>query len=363
MKAHLFRCLALLFVVGSSSAQVHEWVIAKGATYEQTADNTPPGAPLWSIFINVDTVNPTDATSVTISGGSIVGSIPLIFQDDGWELNGVFPSQAAMNGFLASNMTYTFTLSGGMLGTLVQSAPLGPEVYPNAPYLTGTSWSDALTTNSAVANTLTWNNPGAIVAASGATIFQVYDDDDDLVNEWTPGGTTSGTISAGLLDADTSYEGGLIFANLSNISGTGGFGIDGLTGHITLMEFPVETIPAAEITLRNAGSNPASYSAGLARIGQPWFGSVDLTTTGHSHAQVLGYFAPANLPLGGGQVLLIGGPKLFALPLQAGPIASWNGTIPNDLTLAGVTVYTQAVHILGVTPFALSNAQDLTLGS
>ena len=70
----------------------------------------------------------------------------------------------------------------------------------------------------------------------------------------------------------------------------------------------------------------------------------------------------ANLALAGGQVLLIGGAKLFGLPLMGGPLASWSVPIPVDASLAGLTVYTQAIHLFGVTPFALSNAQDLFLG-
>ena len=53
---------------------------------------------------------------------------------------------------------------------------------------------------------------------------------------------------------------------------------------------------------------------------------------------------------------------MFALPLKPGPIASWSAPVPNDPSLAGIVVYTQAVHVFGVTPFALSNAQDLVLG-
>ena len=43
-------------------------------------------------------------------------------------------------------------------------------------------------------------------------------------------------------------------------------------------------------------------------------------------------------------------------------MANWTETIPNNPALVGTTYYTQALHYLGVTPFALSNAQDLTVG-
>ena len=39
------------------------------------------------------------------------------------------------------------------------------------------------------------------------------------------------------------------------------------------------------------------------------------------------------------------------------------GPIPSDPAMAGRTVYTQAVHILGAPGFALTNAKDLIMGS
>ena len=53
---------------------------------------------------------------------------------------------------------------------------------------------------------------------------------------------------------------------------------------------------------------------------------------------------------------------MFRLPPKPGPIATWTVLIPSDCSLVGRTVITQAVHFFGVAPFALSNAQDLTLG-
>ena len=139
---------------------------------------------------------------------------------------------------------------------------------------------------------------------------------------------------------------------------------DGLTSSdstsITITDRP---LPAnAAVFTRNGGNNPASYTASAPVIGGSWTANVDLSGTGHTSALVTGHLTPGNTTLGGGQVLLISGPKQFELPLTAGPIASWTMTLPNDPTLAGLTLYTQAAHLFGVTPFALSNAQDLLLG-
>ncbi len=119
---------------------------------------------------------------------------------------------------------------------------------------------------------------------------------------------------------------------------------------------------SAAVATRNAGSNPASYVAQAPSIGTTWNASVDLSTTGHTMAQVFVYSGAANVVLGSGQVLLVGGTALTSLPIASGPVASFNASIPNDMNLVGMTLYTQAVHLFGVQPFALSNAQDLTIG-
>jgi hypothetical protein len=139
--------------------------------------------------------------------------------------------------------------------------------------------------------------------------------------------------------------------------------VNGRAGHITLTDTVIVTIAAAQLTTRNAGSNPSSYVADTPVLGSPWTASVDLSTTGHSMARIVMHRGFGTFPLGGGQTVLISGPRLLKLPLMSGPTASWSAMIPNDTSLAGFTVYTQALHVFGVSPFALSNAQDLTFGS
>ena len=123
-------------------------------------------------------------------------------------------------------------------------------------------------------------------------------------------------------------------------------------------------INTASTVSRNAGVNPASFTASLPSLGSTWTASssVDLTTTGHTHAEIVGYSTPVNATLDGGQVMLGGGPVLFMLPAMAGPSASWSVEIPNDCALVGLAAHAQALHLGGRTPFALSNAQDLILG-
>ena len=141
-------------------------------------------------------------------------------------------------------------------------------------------------------------------------------------------------------------------------------GVDAGAAYVLYLE-PC-AVPASA-TSRNAGTNPDSYVADAPVLGEPWTGTVDLSTTGHAFAAVFGFDTAFQFTLSGGQTLLVvdgfGSGELLGLPLQAGPTATFQVDVPLITTLCGMTVATQAAHVGGVTPFALSNAQDLVLGT
>jgi len=129
-----------------------------------------------------------------------------------------------------------------------------------------------------------------------------------------------------------------------------------------------DTFPQASATFRNAGANPDSYVAVFPPVlGGDYQAVVVLDgTTGHAMAGLVAYSAPLTFSLPGGQVLLVDvldpAGELLAHPFLPGPTAYVTIAIPNDPALAGFEAATQALHFGGVSPFALSNAQDLLLG-
>lgn len=124
---------------------------------------------------------------------------------------------------------------------------------------------------------------------------------------------------------------------------------------------------AARVTARNSGTNPASLSSNPPVLGGTWTATVDLTTSGHTFAQILGFQSPLDLPLPAGQTLLTNaldpGGEQLGQPLRSGPLATFDLPVPNDPSLYGLSFSVQAIHALGVVPFALSNALDIVLGS
>lgn len=136
----------------------------------------------------------------------------------------------------------------------------------------------------------------------------------------------------------------------------------GMVGSITVSGRAVSTFR------NDAGNlNPSSYTATSAILGGTFTGTVNLATTGHSLALVLGYLSPLEFTLGGGQVILanVADPagEVLMQTLTPGPSAVFSIPVPNNLALCGITAFTQAIHIGGVTPFELSNAQDVTAGA
>jgi hypothetical protein len=120
----------------------------------------------------------------------------------------------------------------------------------------------------------------------------------------------------------------------------------------------------ASVAGRNAGTNPASLTCGAPELGATWQATVDLSTTGHGLAYLVGFDTQAQLTLSGGQVLLgaDGGSGQLLRLSAAGPLASFSVNVPADANLCGLPLTVQALHLGGVRPFALSNARDLLVG-
>ena len=124
----------------------------------------------------------------------------------------------------------------------------------------------------------------------------------------------------------------------------------------------------SSVITRHEGTNPLSYSASTAVLGGTLRGTCDLTTTHHSLAWFFAFDAPTSIALGSGPTLLCidtGSGELFSgggLGPFPGPAATFSLPVPNDSSLCGRILCSQAVHV-SPGPFALSNSQDIRIGS
>lgn len=124
---------------------------------------------------------------------------------------------------------------------------------------------------------------------------------------------------------------------------------------------PLVCATTATAVVRNAGSNPESYSATAPVLGGTLTLSVaDFT---YNNAVVFGYTAPANINLTGGRVILMdtSSVRLLRQPIAL-PVGQVDLPVPPDVGLCGLEIATQVVLFGGVHPFGLTNAVDLTLG-
>ncbi len=136
----------------------------------------------------------------------------------------------------------------------------------------------------------------------------------------------------------------------------------------TLKQMLIDAVDVASATSRNAGTNPASYTTSTPPVlGDTYTAVIDVGgTTGHAYALLVGYSTPATLTLGSGQTLLVNiadpDGELLVQTFRSGPVATYDVPVPYDVGFAGFQASTQAVHFGGISPFALSNAEDLSLG-
>jgi len=120
---------------------------------------------------------------------------------------------------------------------------------------------------------------------------------------------------------------------------------------------------AASATVRNAGANPSVLSASAPIAGDAL--ALDLDLAPYTFGTVCGLAGAASVALPGGQVLLVdlGSTRYFESPVLTGASASLSLAVPHDASLCGVAFTAQAVLFGGATPFALTNAVDMVIGS
>jgi hypothetical protein len=245
-KSSIIIAVAVLMLQTDTHAAVTHWRFVKGAYYLQSSDNAPDVTTTnWGAFSILKTDSAGDATSVVIQGGNIVGSLG--FDQDGseWELNADFASQSALDAVLPSEASYSIILSGGSLGTVTQQFTVGADAYPATPYLTGADYSDSLALEALEPFEFNWNAAGETTTISLEIFTGAELDEGDNVYDVFSNNFTSAQLPWDLFDANSNYNGFIDFANATNFSGVGGFGIDGDVSFNKSLAFHINTVNTA----------------------------------------------------------------------------------------------------------------------
>lgn len=234
---------AALTALGTAQADVNEWFFEKAVAYEQTADNTAPTQPTsWGVYIAVVLDNETDANSVTISGGGLVGSFPLSYNDGEWEYSREYNSEATMDIDFPNGGTYTLTLSGGTLGTVRQEFTLAAKKLPTIPYFTGKDLSLSQSVDPTYAYQLNWNATDTAANAVWLEIESHESDSDAYDIDFEGSLPRSTSIPAMQLAKDSCYTAQLSFVNTQTMTGERGFGITGYFDQARVTKMPLNTL-------------------------------------------------------------------------------------------------------------------------
>lgn len=217
----------------SNASVLPDWRLNKGRTYNQTADNTAPSvAEFWDLYASVETRNATDATTVTLSGGNLPSPVTLTEDAPGdWTYEQDYTTQALLDADIPDSQNYTFTLSGGELGTISQTISSGSGSYPSIPHLTGTTFTDAQSIDPTEDFDFTWNAPAPIDAGVQFIVSSLPDEEGDELFAEFDSGSSGSMLPALSLPVGQSAYGYLEFGITStNSSGAGGFGTSGFSG-------------------------------------------------------------------------------------------------------------------------------------
>ncbi|MFT6242252.1 MAG: hypothetical protein ACJAQT_004355 [Akkermansiaceae bacterium] len=246
----------------SNASVLPDWRINKARNYNQTAANTAPTTPIfWDLWALVETRNPNDIGSVTMSGGGLASPLSFFNEGEGeWTYEKDYSAQAALDADFPDNGTFTITVSGGALGTRVQTININSAAFPPVPYLTGALFDEARSLDPADDFSFVWNDPMGsathlVISSETNEGGEEYFSEKSLI-----GSTTIATVPANSIPDNILCYGYLEFGRgATNVGNTGGFGVSGFSSRNSItLDFIIDTRPGDD-----GGLNDAAATAGL----------------------------------------------------------------------------------------------------
>jgi hypothetical protein len=228
----------------SGRSQVTYFETQKQTIYNQTKNDTAPTKPVdFSLWCDVYTSAAGDANSFTVSTVDNVTCTTT----DGTYFHGsknYNTSQLLDAGFPVGD-AYTFTAVGGTLNGQSDNMPILADAYPQIPYLTGTSFTQAAEIKPNTSLTIHFGKHGKAVHIS-ETAVGIWSTDYSTQYYWksASASATSFKIPASVVNSLTpgvTYVGHVEIYNLKDEKTTGSFASasDG-DGFVTITTFPVK---------------------------------------------------------------------------------------------------------------------------
>ena len=229
----------------SGICQVTYFQTQKQTIYNQTKNNTVPAQPLvFNLFCSVSTSAAGDANSFTVSTVDNVTLTPITGGTVFFGTIGFNTSQLLDAGFPVGD-AYTFTAVGGTLNGQSGHLPIQADAYPQIPYLTGTSFTQAAAIKPNTSLTIHFGRHGKLVHISQVALG-IFSTDYSTTYMFTTASAsaTSFKIPASVVNSLTpgvTYAGQVEVFNQKNVKSTGSFtSASNDDGFVTITTFPVK---------------------------------------------------------------------------------------------------------------------------
>lgn len=228
----------------SGICQVTYFQTQKQTIYNQTKNDTVPAQPVFfTLFCSVSTSAAGDANSFTVS----TVDKDTLTTTDGTTFFGTIgfnTSQLLDAGFPVGD-AYTFTAVGGTLNGESGHLPIQADAYPQIPYLTGTSFTQAAEIKPNTSLTIHFARHGKLVHISQVALG-IFSTDYSTTYLFTTASAsaTSFKIPASVVNSLTpgvTYAGQVEVFNQKAVKSTGSFtSASNDDGFVTITTFPVK---------------------------------------------------------------------------------------------------------------------------
>ena len=216
----------------------------KQTIYNQTKNDTVPTQPVFfSLYCDVTTSAAGDANSFTVS---TVDSLALTTTDGTYYSGSIgFNTKQLLDAGFPVGDAYTFAAVGGTLSGESDNLPILANAYPQIPYLTGTSFTQASEIKPNTSLTIHFAKHGKAVHISYAALG-IWSTDYSTQYLWKTASASATSFKIpvsvlNLLTPGVSYVGQVEVFNLKHEKTTGSFGTAGNgDGFVTITTFPVK---------------------------------------------------------------------------------------------------------------------------
>jgi hypothetical protein len=230
--AALVTFLSAVLAASSAPASIHAYRLFKSETFSQTSNAQPSAPASYKGAADLLYSTPSELSSAQLTVASPLSPATLAPLSFGYsDFSKTYASASALDTDFPNNATYTYTISGGTLGThsSTLSTPASSPYASHVPFLNGTDYSQLQEMDSTAPFQFTFDGfapPGAGQALIILVLSRVSTGQNDFAMTDLNTQQTSFTVPAHTLLPSTAYVGDLLYSyNVSTTVFSAGFNL------------------------------------------------------------------------------------------------------------------------------------------